>query len=136
MFKFCCLSWKTNVHQEFRTATSATHGCSAEYLQNKFAKIPGNYLPAATYLFKVKNNRRMCQIRSKLTIKTSRWHHWHCSGVFIVKTERTLSWCFLSWLYIYILLIWNWDSLNEKLNCHYKAWSYKKKGLKTYREAL
>ena len=102
MFKFCCLSWKTNVHQEFRTATSATHGCSAEYLQNKFAKIPGNYLPAATYLFKVKNNRRMCQIRSKLTIKTSRWHHWHCSGVFIVKTERTLSWCFLSWLYIYI----------------------------------
>ena len=110
------LKLKTNVHQEFRTATSATHGCSAEYLQNKFAKIPGNYLPAATYLFKVKNNRRMCQIRSKLTIKTSRWHHWHCSGVFIVKTERTLPWCFLSWLwkskdiYIYIYIyIADWE---------------------------
>ena len=29
-----------------------------------------------------------------------------------------------------VLLFFNWDSLNERLNSHYKAWSYKKKKYK------
>ena len=46
--------------------------------------------PANIYLFKVnnKNTRKMCKVRSKLTIKTPERGHWRCSGVFIVNFER------------------------------------------------
>ena len=47
---------------------------------------------ANIYLFKVnnRNTRKGCEVCSKLTIKTSEWRHWHCSGVFIVDFEYTL----------------------------------------------
>ena len=45
-----------------------------------------------------------------------------------------------------MLIVWgsfnfflNWDTLHAKLNCHYKAWSYKKKkhkNIEAYRKSL
>ena len=51
------------------------------------------YLPAGIYLFEVNNGntRTMCEICSKLTIKTregSHWNYTNCSGVFIVNFEQ------------------------------------------------
>ena len=45
------------------------------------------------YLFKVnkRNTTKMCEIRSKLTIKTPEWHQWHRSGVFIVNFESIFT---------------------------------------------
>ena len=42
------------------------------------------------YLLKVnnRNTRTMCEICSKLTIKTPEWRHWCLSGVFIVNFEH------------------------------------------------
>ena len=46
--------------------------------------------PADIYLLKVNNVNTMTiyEIYSELTIKTPEWHHWHCSGVFIVNSEQ------------------------------------------------
>ena len=43
-------------------------------------------IPAKVYWFKVinKNNRKKCEISSKLKIKTPKWRYWRCSGVCIV----------------------------------------------------
>ena len=40
-------------------------------------------------------------------------------------------------VYMYIFFC-NWNSLHARLNCHYKAWSYKKKvtKIKAYRKSL
>ena len=45
---------------------------------------------AGIYLFKVdnENTRTVCEICTKLTIKTPAWGHWHRSGVFIVNFEQ------------------------------------------------
>ena len=47
--------------------------------------------PVSIYLLKVnnKNTRKMCEICSKLTIKTPERRPWHCSGVIIVNFEHT-----------------------------------------------
>ena len=49
-----------------------------------------NEYPASIYLFKfnIKNTRTMCEIWSKLTIKTPERRHWSRSGVFIVNYEQ------------------------------------------------
>ena len=49
-----------------------------------------NNYPAGINLFKVnkKNSRTMCEICSKLTIKTPKRRHCHHSGVFIVAFEQ------------------------------------------------
>ena len=50
------------------------------------------------------NTRAMCEICSKLTIKTTKRRHWtdlRRSGVFIVNSEQfyTFFWCFHRWLW-------------------------------------
>ena len=47
---------------------------------------------AGIYLFKVKNrnSRTICEICSKLTIKTPERHQWRHSGVFLVNFEHIL----------------------------------------------
>ena len=54
--------------------------------------MPYQY-PAGIYLFKVKNRntRTMCEICSKLTIKTPEQCHWRRSGVFIVNFEHVFA---------------------------------------------
>ena len=49
-----------------------------------------NFIPVGIYLFKVNkgNTRTMCEIYSKLTIKTPERRHWPLSGVFIVNFEQ------------------------------------------------
>ena len=49
-----------------------------------------NRNPAGIYFFKVDNGntRTMCEIRSKLTIKTSERRHWRRYGIFIVNFEQ------------------------------------------------
>ena len=44
-------------------------------------------------LFKVHNGktRTMCEISSKLTVKTPERRHWHRSGVFIVNFEHVIA---------------------------------------------
>ena len=46
--------------------------------------------PAGIYLLKVnnRNTRLMCEICSKLNIKTPERRHWRRSGVFIVNLEH------------------------------------------------
>ena len=46
--------------------------------------------PASIYLFKINNgnNRKRCEICSKLTIKKPERCHWRRSGVFIVNNEN------------------------------------------------
>ena len=56
------------------------------------------------------------------------------------------DWCvmnsqptFLFWTCLNLMIFFNWDWLHARLNCHYKAWSYKKKKHKkitTYRKSL
>ena len=48
------------------------------------------FTPASIYLFKIsiRNTRTMCEICSKLTLKTSEWRHWLCSGVSIASFEN------------------------------------------------
>ena len=61
-------------------------------------------LPADIYLFKVNNgnSRAMCEICSKLTIKTSGWNYWLRSDVFVAKFEE-ISYIFM----VFPLLTWN-----------------------------
>ena len=58
-------------------------------------------IPANIYLFKVnhRNARKMCEIWSKLTIKTPEWRHWRRSGVFNVNFKH------ISKLFIVFLLL-------------------------------
>ena len=46
--------------------------------------------PANIYLSKINhgNNKSMCNICSKLTIKTPEWRHWRRSGIFIVISQN------------------------------------------------
>ena len=47
-------------------------------------------IPAGIYSFKVQNgNSRMCEIYSKLIIKTQEQHHGHRSDIFIVNFGHT-----------------------------------------------
>ena len=48
------------------------------------------YLTAGIYLLKInnRNTRTMCEISSKLTIKTPERCNWRCSSVFIVKFKH------------------------------------------------
>ena len=48
------------------------------------------YLTAGIYLLKInnRNTRTMCEISSKLTIKTPERCNWRCCGVFIVKFKH------------------------------------------------
>ena len=50
------------------------------------------WFPAGIYLFRVKNrnSRTICEICSKLTIKTPERRQWRYSGVFIVNFEHIL----------------------------------------------
>ena len=50
----------------------------------------GKTIPVCIYPLKVnnKNTRKRCEICSKLTIKTSKRHHWCRSGVFIVNFQH------------------------------------------------
>ena len=67
--------------------------------------ISKNYIwfvfPSGIYLFKFNNRniRTMCEICSKLTVKTPELRHWPRSGVLIVNFERfnTLFWYFYCW---------------------------------------
>ena len=45
------------------------------------------FIPAGIYLFTVNNRnfKTMCEICSKLTIKTPERRHWRCSGTFIIN---------------------------------------------------
>ena len=49
----------------------------------------GNYNPAGIYMFEVnnRNTRTMCEICSRLTIKTPQRRQWGRSGVFVVNFE-------------------------------------------------
>ena len=49
-----------------------------------------HYFPAGNHMFKVNNRdiRSRCEIRSKLTIKTTERRQWRRSGVFIVNFEH------------------------------------------------
>ena len=41
--------------------------------------------------------------------------------------------------FFFSFLFFNWDSLHERLNSHYKAWNYKKKKhkrIKAYRKSV
>ena len=54
-----------------------------------------------------------------------------------LSKRKILMNAFFNWLFSYCPLIWmchfcNWDSLHARLNCHYEAWSYKKKKHKKY----
>ena len=50
-------------------------------------------IPVAIYLLKVnnRNTRKMCEICSKLTVKTPERGHWRPSGVFIVNFEHVIA---------------------------------------------
>ena len=52
--------------------------------------VPQISFPVGIYLFKVNNENTgtMCEICSKLTIKTPEQCHWSCSAVFIVNFEQ------------------------------------------------
>ena len=74
------------------------------------------HYPTGIYLFKVnnRNSRSMCEIWSKLIIKTLEQSHWRRSGVFIICFERisfivTLFPCWLwtmkYWLAILLFLL-------------------------------
>ena len=54
---------------------------------------------ANIYLFKFnnRNTRKRCETCSKVAIKTTEWHQWHHSGVFIVNFEH-ISLLFLMFL--------------------------------------
>ena len=47
-------------------------------------------IPASIYLFKVnyENTIPICEICSKLAIRTSEWYHWQRSGLFFVNFEQ------------------------------------------------
>ena len=64
---------------------------SGKLLQKTFAHP--NFYPAGIYLLKVNNGnpRKMCEICSKLTIKTPEQRHWRSSGIFIVDFEQILQ---------------------------------------------
>ena len=49
--------------------------------------------PAGNHLFKVnsENTRTMCEIHSKLKMKTPGQHQWRRSGVFIVNFEQIFA---------------------------------------------
>ena len=57
--------------------------------------------PAGMYLFKVnsRNNRKACEICSKLTIKTPEPCQWRCFGLFIVNFEH-ISHLFIVYLFL------------------------------------
>ena len=59
--------------------------------------------PAGIYLSKVnkRNTRTMCEICSKLTLKTPGGRQWRRSGVFSVNFEQiyTLFWCCHCWFW-------------------------------------
>ena len=52
--------------------------------------VDGILYPANIYLFKVnnRNTTKMCEICSKLTIKTPEQRHGHCFGAFIIDFEK------------------------------------------------
>ena len=60
-------------------------------------------LPAGIYMFKVNdgNTRKLCEIGSKLRIKTPEQRHWCHSGIFMLNLNRfhTFFWCFHRWLW-------------------------------------
>ena len=58
-------------------------------------------IPLNIYLFKVKNrnNRKWCEINSKLAIKTLEQRHWRGAGVFTVTFENILH------LFLVLLLL-------------------------------
>ena len=64
-----------------------------------------NFFPADIYLFKVNNrkNRKMCEICSKLIIKTPEQHDGNdvilMSLLLTLNRFHTLFWCFHSWLW-------------------------------------
>ena len=66
-----------------------------------------SYNPANTYLFKVnnRNTRKRYEICLKITIKTSEWRHWRCSGAFIGNFE------YISHLFLVFLLL-NFEQVN------------------------
>ena len=51
--------------------------------------------------FNNRSNKTMCEIYSKLTIKTPERHQWRPSGIFIVNSELIshIVWCFHCWLW-------------------------------------
>ena len=60
-------------------------------------------LPAGICMFKVNdgNTRKLCEIGSKLRIKTPEQRHWCHSGIFMLNLNRfhTFFWCFHRWLW-------------------------------------
>ena len=79
-----CTCWKTrNQHAEDRPKNVCW--VASFDVQSLFTNIPLNI-----YLFKIKsrNNRKICDICSRLTIKTPTRRHWYRSFVFIVEDEH------------------------------------------------
>ena len=74
---FCRLKTENRLFDIFR-----------EYRSGTLVWIGKN--PASIYLFEVNNksSRNICEICSKLTIKTPERRHWRRSGVFIVSFEH------------------------------------------------
>ena len=64
-------------------------------------QFSANYYPGGNYMFKVnnRNTTTKCEIRSKLTIKTTERRYWRRSGVFIVNFEH------ISQLVLVVLLL-------------------------------
>ena len=63
--------------------------------QNVFdlSKLLKEFNPTVIYLLNVnnRNTRARCEISSKLTMKTTEWHYWRHSGVFIINFEHILD---------------------------------------------
>ena len=69
-----------------------------------------NYVPASTaciYLCQQQEDRRSCEVCSKLTIKTLEWRYWCRPGVFIVdlRTDYIFLYVFAS-CYIFCVVLW------------------------------
>ena len=68
------------------------------YLKNSVSNCVNSKNPVNIYLFQVNRDaRKMCEICSKLTIKTPEQRHWRRYGVFIVNFEH-ISHIFLVFL--------------------------------------
>ena len=124
------LNWLVNLHQKcfFNMKSWVLH---LETLETKLfwlcplilSYVLYSWSPANKFTLTVnnKNTRTRFEIRSKLLIKTSGWHHWYRSVVFIVNFEHISHlWTSKCLLEAYIVALYlHLRRTRSSLYCHY-----------------